>query len=108
MTAQLSYVGALVTAPKPFGLGLRIQIRQIPKPLFGAQLALERMQVIIGGDDIVYRRDAGGKARFYRPGGVTLPDRCGADGLRFRLLLRFADGSQRSTDAVVPCPKAPA
>lgn len=105
MTAQLSYTGELFTAPRPFGLALRLAVRQIPKPLFGAQLALSRMQVTIGGSGIVYRRQHRGRAHYYRPGGVMLPERCSRGGLRFRLSLRFADESRRTLDARVPCPR---
>lgn len=110
LAAQLSYTGELYTAPRPFGLALRLKVPKIPRPLFGIELnlALSRMDVLIGGPEIVYRVTRGGRAVFYRPGGVVLPERCPRAGLRFQLALRFLDGSRRSTDAIVRCPRPPA
>lgn len=111
LTAQLSYTGELFAAPRPFGVALRLKVPKVPQPLFGIELhlALSRMDVLIGGPAIVYRITRGGRGVFYRPGGVVLPDRCPRGGrLRFQLVLRFLDGTGRSTDATVRCPRPPA
>lgn len=110
LAAQLSYTGELFNAPRPFGLALRLKVPKIPRPLFGIELnlALSRMNVLIGGPEIVYRTTRRGRAVFYRPGGVVLPDRCARGGLPFQLVLRFLDGTERSTDATVRCPRSQA
>jgi hypothetical protein len=105
LVSQLAYTGELSTAPAPFGLGLLIRIPTIPEPPFDAAIALVRLQMTIGGRDVVYTRRERGHAIRYRPGGIPLPETCPRRGFRFRALLRFDDGTLRSQDAVVPCPR---
>lgn len=102
---QLSYVGQLLTAQRPHGLTLRLIVRPLPQPIFGATLALARMEVRIGAPSIVYSRTINGKPVYYHPGGVVLPERCGRGGWPFRVQLKFADGTGRAVDTTVPCPR---
>jgi hypothetical protein len=102
--AQLVYAGYLYAAPGAFGLGLAIKVPLIPRPPFGAPIALSDLHMAIGSDTITYERSANGHRAFYRPGGLPLPASCPRGGFRFRTILRFADGSRRQADAVVPCP----
>lgn len=107
VTAQLSYRGELFTARRPYGLALRLRVPKIPQALFGIPLdiALSRMDVLLGGPEILYRASRHGRAAFYRPGGVVLPDRCPHSGrLRFRVVLEFLDGTSGRADAAVRCP----
>lgn len=105
VSTQMAYAGRLNPASRPFGLELALQIRAPADPPFGAAIALTRMRVTIGGDDLVYTRPAAGKREYYRPGGVGLPSRCPRGGLRFRAELRFADDSRRAAGTRVPCPR---
>lgn len=105
LVSQLAYAGVLSTAPAPFGLGLRLRIRTIPEPPFDATVALSRFRMTLGGPDIIYTRREGGHVIRYRPGGIPLPESCPRRGFRFRALLRFDDGTRRSLDDVVRCPR---
>ncbi len=101
---QLTYGGYLYVPPGPFGVGLAILVPQIPKPPFGAPVALSRLRLTVGGSPIRYHRSVHGRRTSYRPGGIPLPARCPRSGFRFRAVLRFADATRRSVDALVPCP----
>lgn len=107
VSTGLAYAGRISPAPRPFGLELALEIRPPAYPPFGAAIALVRMRVTIGGDDLIYTRPVAGKRTFYRPGGVGLPSRCPRGGLLFRAKLRFADNSRQVADARVPCPRPP-
>jgi hypothetical protein len=101
---QLTYAGYLYVPPGPFGVGLAILVSEIPRPPFGAPVALSRLRLEVGGASIRYRRSVHGRRTWYRPGGIPLPDACPRGGLRFRAILRFADATRRSVDARAPCP----
>lgn len=105
VATQLVYAGRLSPAARPFGLELAVDVRAPREPPFGADIALTRMRVTIGGDGLVYTRPVAGRRVYYRPGGVGLPSRCPRGGLRFRAELRFSDGSQRAAETRVPCPR---
>lgn len=104
VATQLAYAGRLSPAARPFGLELAVDVREPKEPPFGADIALTRMRVTIGGNGLVYTRPIPGGRAYYRPGGVGLPSRCPRGGLRFRAGLRFSDGSQRAAETRVPCP----
>jgi hypothetical protein len=101
---QLTYAGYLYIPPPAFGLGLAIKIPPIPKPPFGAQIALSTFHLVVGQASITYNRIVRGRRVDYHPGGIPLPSVCPRGGFRFRVILRFADGSRRTADSVVPCP----
>jgi hypothetical protein len=103
--AQLVYGGQLFAAPRPFGVGLSIDVPPVPRNPLHAPIALTGMRLGVGADDVVYRRRAHGKIVKYRPGGVPLPARCPRGGFRFRALLRFADDHRVTTDALAGCPR---
>lgn len=104
LVTQLVYGGYLYTAPRPYGLGMRIMVPPMVDPPFGATVALTRLRMTIGGDDIVYtRRERGHRIR-YAPGGIPLPDRCPRGGFPFRAILRFDDGSRHTAQTTVRCP----
>jgi hypothetical protein len=101
---QLTYSGYFYVPPGPFGVGMAILVSAIPRPPFGAPVALSRLSLIVGGASIRYHRSIHGRRTSYRPGGIPLPDACPRGGFRFRAILRFADATRRSVDALAPCP----
>jgi len=101
---QLTYGGYFYVPPGPFGVGMAILLSAIPRPPFGAPVALSRLHLTVGGASIRYHRSVGGQRTSYRPGGVPLPDACPRGGFRFRAILRFADATRRAVDALAPCP----
>lgn len=107
VTTQMTYAGRLRPRRRPFGLELALQVRPPATPPFGADIALTRMRMTIGGTDLRYVMPSRGGQRSYRPGGVALPLRCPRGGLAFRAELRFADGRRHAVDNALPCPRAP-
>jgi hypothetical protein len=101
---HLFYQGYLYIPPPGFGIGVAIMLPQSPSPPFGAALMLSRVKAAIGAPSITYTKRRRGRRVAYHPRGVTLPERCPRHGFRFRLIVRFADGTRRQADAVAPCP----
>jgi hypothetical protein len=101
---QLTYAGYLYVPQGPFGLGMAILVPAIPKPPFGAPVALSSLRLTVGGPSIRYYRSVHGRRRSYRPGGIPLPGACPRNGFRFRAIVRFADATRRSVDALASCP----
>lgn len=104
LVTQLVYGGYLYTAPRPYGLGMRIMIPPMVEPPFDAAVAMTRLRMTIGGNDIVYTRRERGHRIHYAPGGIPLPDRCPRGGFPFRAILRFDDGSRHVAETTVRCP----
>jgi hypothetical protein len=107
---QLTYAGYLYVPPPAFGLGLAIKVRQIPRPPFGAPVALSSLHLVVGRPSLTYVREQGARRIAYHPVGIPLPDRCPAEGFRFRTVMHFDDGSlggsRREADHTVACPSA--
>jgi hypothetical protein len=103
---QLTYGGYLYVPPEPFGLGMAILVPAIPRPPFGAPVALSTLRLTVGRRSLTYYKMVHGRRTSYHPGGIPLPDACPRGGFRFRAILRFADASRRETDAIAPCPPA--
>jgi hypothetical protein len=101
---HLTYQGYLYIPPPAFGIGVAIKIPQIPELPFGAPIALSRVRLTIGGRGIAYTKRLRGQRVSYHPAGVPLPARCPKHGFRFRLIVRFADGSRRALDDTLRCP----
>jgi hypothetical protein len=103
--SQLVYTGGLFGAPKPFGLGIRLDLPAIPDSPFGAPISLGHLKFDLGGEDVVYfELNKQGRRVRYRPGGLAIPAHCPRGGFRFRATVRFADGGARSGGTSVPCP----
>jgi hypothetical protein len=104
---QLTYAGYVYVPPEPFGIGMAIFIPPIPRPPFGAPVALSTIDMTVGAESISYhRRNAAGRVVAYRPGGIPLPAACPPGGFHFRAIMRFDDPQQtrRSVDSFAPCP----
>lgn len=68
-------------------------------------VALLRLQLSIGGSDIVYYERVGGRRVAYRPEGIVLPDRCPRGGFPFRVRLTHLDGSVTAASTRAGCPR---
>jgi hypothetical protein len=101
---QLTYAGYLYVPPPSFGVGLAIMVPPIPRPPFGAPVALSSLHLVVGAKALTYYTRVRGRRVAYHPGGIPLPARCPASRFRFRVLVRFTDGTRRTVDSTVPCP----
>jgi hypothetical protein len=101
---QLAYAGYLYVPPAPFELGMAILVRAIPRPPFGAAVALSTLDLTVGAPSLTYHRTSGGRRASYHPGGIPLPASCPARGFRFRAVMLFADAIRRSVNSYAPCP----
>jgi hypothetical protein len=104
MRTQLSYQGYLYVPPRGFGIGMALKVTPIPKPPFGAPVALSHFSLFVGGASLRYTRSSHGRRATYRPRAIPLPRSCPPGGFRFRAIVRFADGARLVDDATATCP----
>ena len=108
MRAQLTYRGYLYIPPPEFGLGMALQVPQIPRPPLGAPIALSSFRLVVGAAWMRYVRTRGGRSEEYHPRGVPLPVSCPPKGFHFRAIVRFGDADGRvirkQADDWVACP----
>jgi hypothetical protein len=104
LRAQLTYRGYLYVPPPEFGLGIALRVLPVPRPPFGAPLALSSFRLVVGAASLRYVKTSRGRRVVYRPRAIPLPLSCPARGFRFRAIVRLADGERLTDDAVVRCP----
>lgn len=102
---QLSYRGYLYIPPPGFGLGMALQVRPIPRPPFGAPVALSALRLTVGGPSLRYLRTIHGRRTSYHPRAIPLPRSCPHGGFPFRALLRLEGGQRIVADTHTPCPR---
>jgi hypothetical protein len=103
LRTQLTYRGYFYIPPPGFGLGIALKVIPIPSPPFGAPVALASFRIAVGGPAIRYVRWAHGRRVYYHPRAVRLPSSCPKGGLRFRAIVRLADGRRLQADATARC-----
>jgi hypothetical protein len=104
MRTQLSYQGYLYVPPQGFGLGMAIKVTPIPKPPFGAPVALSTFRLVVGRASLRYTRMRQGRREAYRPRAIPVPRTCPPHGFRFRAIVRFVGGGRLVQDARAACP----
>ncbi|HET6505601.1 MAG TPA: hypothetical protein VFG42_02315 [Baekduia sp.] len=104
MRTQFSYQGYLYVPPRGFGLGMAIKVTPIPKPPFGAPVALSSFRLVVGRASLRYTRVRHGRRETYRPRAIPVPRTCSRHGLGFRAIVRFAGGLRLVQDARAACP----
>lgn len=102
--AQLVFPGQLLDGGPSFGERLNTDVPLIPTWPDGPDVEITRMASTIGPLGLTYYRDTRGKLVPFRPRGIALPKRCPRGGFRFRVDLRFLDGTQASATNAVRCP----
>lgn len=104
--ARIVFPGALVLAPSPFGGLVHIDVPLIPSLPEAPDVAVVRVQSILGPQHLTYYEHVHGKVVAYNPQGILLPDRCPHGGFPFAATFTFQDGSHASARTVVPCPRS--
>jgi hypothetical protein len=104
--AQLVFPGRLLPSEQPFGGSIGIEVPTVPGLPEGPNVSVVRLRAAIGPEHLTYLERVRGKTVGYTPRGILLPKVCPAGGFRFSGAFRFADGSQTSARATVPCPSS--
>jgi hypothetical protein len=105
IATQLVFPGAVLPIAAPFGGNLSVALPILPTVPEGPDASIVRLQTTLGPSHLTYYERVRGKTVAYRPKGVLLPQTCPHGGFRFLARLSFADGTQATAPATVPCPR---
>jgi hypothetical protein len=101
--AKLLLAGLLLPANSPFGGTMQFAIPSSAGVSGGQNIALMRLDLILGPPDLIYYERLRGKTIAYHPKGIPLLGACPRDGLPFSATVRFLDGRRASARTAVRC-----
>jgi hypothetical protein len=103
--AQLSFSGEVLPDSGRFGSQLAASVPLVASVPGGPDVSIVRVKTTIGPSHLTYYKHVHGRLVAFRPRGVSVPERCPRGGFPFAAQFTFQDGSQTSTNTVVPCPR---
>jgi hypothetical protein len=104
VSAQITFTGALLPAPPPYGAQIHIDVPLVPSLPAGPNVSVVRIHATIGPRGLTYYRHVRGKKIAYKPRGILLPDQCPQGGFPFDATFGFLDSSITNVRTSVPCP----
>jgi hypothetical protein len=104
VSAQVVFTGLLLPDSGPFGGLLNMTIPLIPSLPGAPDAAVVYVRTTFGPAGLRYYKRERDKMIVYKPEGVDVPSTCPPGGFPFAAIFSFADGSDVSTTATVPCP----
>jgi hypothetical protein len=106
LSEALIFPGVLLPAAPPYGGNLQITVPLLSTFPEGPDIALVKLRSTIGPLGITYYERLHGEFVPYHPSGIILPSRCPKHGFPFAVTFTFADGTQTTSRASVPCPRS--
>jgi hypothetical protein len=104
LIARILMVGLLLPAKPPFGGALQFGLPSIASVPGGQDIALVRLDLVLGPPGLVYHERLHGKTIAYHPRGIPLLGTCPRGGRPFGATVRFLDGRSASSRTTVRCP----
>jgi hypothetical protein len=105
VSAQITFTGALLPAPPPYGAQIHIGVPLVPSLPGGPDVSVVRIHAAIGPRGLAYYyRRVHGKRIAYKPRGIVLPNQCPHGGFPFDATFGFLNGSTTNVRTSVPCP----
>jgi hypothetical protein len=101
---RLVVVGNEVSAPKPYGFGISVQVPPIDTLPGAANASMETNYTSIGSANVAYYETVHGKRKLVHVNGLTAPKTCSGAGFPFAITLGFADGTTSTAGYSYPCP----
>jgi|SRR5580692_4042073 hypothetical protein len=102
---RLIVVGNEVSAPKPYGFGISVEVPPIYSLPGAANASMESNYVSIGSPNVAYYETVHGKRTLVHVKGLTAPKTCSGEGFPFAITLSFADGTTSTAGYTYPCPR---
>ena len=102
--AEILIPGQLVSAQRPFGGQLNVNVPVIPTIPEGPDVALSELNTTIGPQHIVYYERINGQTIAYHPAGILLPNKCPTGGFPFAAEITFINNSHTTSTTTIPCP----
>ncbi len=94
-----------IPAPKPYGFGFSVEVPPLPTIPGASETSIESAFVTLGAPNVAYYKTVHGKRTLVHIKGLLAPTSCPRGGFPFRGEIYFANGTNASSDAFVPCPK---
>lgn len=94
-----------VRAPRPYGLGLAVDVPPLPTIPGAANAAVESGYVSIGGANIAYYETIHGARKLVHVKGLLAPATCPTGGFPFEVMASFEDGTTSVGRYASPCPE---
>lgn len=102
---ELVLVGKEVTAPKPYGFGISVQVPPVSTVPGAAHASVESNYVSVGSTNVAYYETVHGRRKLVHIKGLTAPRTCPRGGFPFALTMSFADGTTSTASSTDPCPR---
>jgi hypothetical protein len=105
VSIQEVFTGVMVRGPKPYGLGLSINVPLI-KPLPDAGYASATSSFItLGSNHVAYFKKVHGRRKLQHVKGIILPNSCPRGGFPVSSQFTFLDGSTVNATRKIACPR---
>jgi hypothetical protein len=104
VAVALVVVAREIPAPRPYGLGFRVQVPQVTTIPDASYASVESAFATIGASDAAYFKTIHGRRTLVHIKGVVVPRSCPAGGFPTRGTVDFADGATFTVDPTIPCP----
>lgn len=104
VAVELVVVARQVPAPKPYGLGLSVEVPPISTIPGATNAALETAFATLGSANVAYYENVRGKRTLVHIRGIVAPRTCPPGGFHTEGIIDFADGSVLTVNPTIPCP----
>lgn len=103
-TLEFVLVAKEIPAPKPYGLGLSVEVPPIATFPGAPDASIESAFVTVGGPHVAYYERVHGHKTLVSLRGLVVPKRCPRGGFPTEGKVDFADGSALTVTPTIPCP----
>ncbi len=104
VAVELVVVARQVPSPRPYGLGLSVEVPPISTIPGASNAAIETAFASLGAANVAYYENVRGKRTLVHIRGIVAPKTCPSGGFRTEGTIDFADGSALTVDPTIPCP----
>ena len=105
VSLQLVLVAKETRGPKPYGLGVTVEVPPIPTLPEAAYASVESTYLTVGSQKVAYYHNVHGRRQLIHVKGLIVPKSCPRGGFPFLVTVSFMDGTQTSDRYTAPCPR---
>ncbi len=104
VSLQLVLVAKEVRGPKPYGLGVTVEVPPIATLPGAAYASVESTYLTVGSQKVAYYHDVHGRRQLDHVKGLIVPKSCPSGGFPFLVTVDFLDGTATTDKYKAPCP----
>lgn len=102
---QLVLVAKEARGPKPYGLGVTVEVPPIATLPGAAYASVESTYLTVGSQKVAYYHGVHGRQRLVHVKGLIVPKSCPRGGFPFLVTIGFLDGTSTTDNYTVHCPR---